>query len=81
MILTESIGVGLLACMVGSPLGFALANLTTAWSYTNRFIQPVFDGTPILGAIVVGVVLSILGGLAPAWRAARISPVEALRYE
>ncbi len=81
MILAESCCVGLVACVVGGPLGFAIANLTTVWSQTSRFIQPVFDAAPVVGSLVVGVALSILGGVAPAWRASRISPVEALRYE
>jgi putative ABC transport system permease protein len=81
MIFCESIGVGLLACIVGSPLGLAAASLTTRWSFTHRFIQPEFDARPVVTAVIIGLVLSILGGMAPAWRAARISPAEALRYE
>lgn len=81
MILLESLGVGVMACVIGTPLGFGLANATTLWSTTSRFIQPVFDAEPVLVSMVVGVLLSILGGFAPAWRASRISPVEALRYE
>jgi len=81
MILSESCGVGLIACLVGSPLGFVLASLTTKWSLASRFVQPVFDAAPVIGALCVAIALSIMGGLAPAWRAARISPVEALRYE
>jgi len=34
-----------------------------------------------LQTLILGVVLGVLGGLLPAYRAARIAPVEALRYE
>jgi putative ABC transport system permease protein len=81
MILAESAGVGMLAAMVGMPLGFLLANMTTRWAVTQRFMAPVFDVKPVIGSLAVGLALSMIGGVGPAWRAARISPVEALRYE
>jgi putative ABC transport system permease protein len=81
MIVVEAAGVGLLACVVGSVLGAGLAQMTTWFSVTSRFIQPVFDEEPFLQALGVALVLSVLGGLVPAYRATRISPVEALRYE
>jgi putative ABC transport system permease protein len=43
----------------------------------------MFEVTPrvVLQALVLCVVLGLLGGMFPAWRASRLRPVEALRYE
>ncbi len=45
--------------------------------------QDFFELTPrvIWQALLLCVALGLLGGLFPAWRATRLSPVEALRYE
>jgi len=81
MIIMESAGVGLISCIVGCLLGTGLAKLSARLPFAAQFVDPVFDWHPYVTAFVVAVVLSILGGALPAWRAARISPVEALRYE
>ena len=46
-----------------------------------------FDLTPlitpelVLGAVVMALLVGILAGLLPAWRASRLTPVDALRHE
>ena len=40
-----------------------------------------FEPALLLLAMLVALVLGALGGLYPAWRATRMSPIEALRYE
>jgi putative ABC transport system permease protein len=44
-------------------------------------ITPVLTPTVILGAIVFGLAVTMLFALYPAWIAAKLKPVEALRYE
>ena len=44
-------------------------------------ITPVLTSTVLLGALAFGVLVSVIFGLYPAWRASKLKPVDALRYE
>jgi len=81
MILIESAGVSLLAWVVGCFLGWGLARLSTRLPFSAQFVDPILDWTVVGQALIVAMALGVLGGVLPAWRAARISPVEALRHE
>jgi putative ABC transport system permease protein len=81
MVLLEAAGVGLIGYALGCPLGVGLAELMTMLPGSQQFVDPMYDAGPFLLALGIAVLLSVLGALLPAWRAARISPAEALRYE
>jgi putative ABC transport system permease protein len=44
-------------------------------------ITPVLSPTLFVGALAFGLIVSVVFALYPAWRASRLKPVEALRYE
>jgi putative ABC transport system permease protein len=42
---------------------------------------PVLSTANLLSALFFGIAVSIMFGIYPAWRASRLEPVDALRYE
>jgi len=77
LFLTESILLGTVGAVLGVPVGLAVA-----WGAT-RFADVGF--TPAVDwmafAVIVGVGVGIVAGLYPAWRASKVDPIDALRYE
>ena len=79
--IAESAVIGLIGGLGGLLAGWGIvvaANSAGAASATELFLL-----TPRLavGAVAFAVFLGVLSGLYPAWHAARLNPVEALRYE
>jgi len=94
--LSEAIIIGLLGASIGIASGWGLANIfarfglvggnfqqgnQAAGAATRMTITPILTPTVFLGAFAFGLIVSVAFGLYPAWRASKLKPVEALRYE
>jgi ABC-type antimicrobial peptide transport system permease subunit len=81
LILRESLLLGLLGGFTAIAMAFGLIGLILTVPYIGQMIEPQWTVEIFIRAIVVALSLGVLGGLYPAFRATRLQPVEALRYE
>jgi putative ABC transport system permease protein len=86
--LGESVIIGLLGAVIGIIAGYGLAVVvgqvlgSGIIGGTGGFtLAPVLTPTVFVGALAFGIGVSVIFALYPAWRASKLKPVDALRYE
>jgi putative ABC transport system permease protein len=95
--LGESVIIGVIGAVIGIALGWVLANVVATVLSSGAItigtgggagaggdllsITPVLTPMVLIGAFGFGVGVSVIFALYPAWRASKLKPVEALRYE
>lgn len=81
--LVESSLVGLLGGIAGVLLGALISKLIhiIGQSYLGAGFITLISKELVIGVLIFSVAVGSISGLYPAWRAAKLNPVEALRYE
>ena len=78
-ILVESVVIAILGGLVGLATSFALVNMISSFSPTDN--APIIKVTALAIAFGFSVLVGVLAGIFPAVKAARLNPIQALRYE
>lgn len=77
-VLTEGVVTTLLGAAIGLLLGTIGAQVLVDLLGAGAFVSPDITAWDLGRALLVGVLLGVLGGLYPAWRAAHVSPAAVL---
>lgn len=80
-IMQESLYLCVLAALIGVGLGVVMLSGLALIPLLSAYIAPVWNVSTFVSASMLAILLGLVGGFYPAWRASRMAPVEALRYE
>jgi ABC-type antimicrobial peptide transport system permease subunit len=80
-VLKESLTISLIGAAIGLLMALAFSLLLRQIPMFGSVLAITFSPSVLLRTLIVALCLGAVGGLYPAWRASRLSPVAALRYE
>jgi putative ABC transport system permease protein len=81
LVLGESSALGLAGAVLGTALGYLGVKALARTPMGSLFIASELPAVVLLVGVLLGLILSLLGGLYPALRAAMLDPSEAVRHE
>jgi ABC-type lipoprotein release transport system permease subunit len=81
MIVRESLMLSLLGGAGGVGTAMVLSWLLDLAPIVRGLVRPRYSAGSLVQALLMATALGVIGGLLPAWRAVRLQPVDALRYE
>ena len=79
--LSEATMLCLLAGLIGLGIAYAIALVLNGTVLSDSSVKVVFSASIVVTALGLSLIIGLMSGLLPAWRASRLDPVDALRYE
>jgi putative ABC transport system permease protein len=81
MIISESLLLCIVAAVLGSALGILATRAILLIDTVRNLLEPQYGFDIFVRALVVAIGVALAGAAYPAFRAVRLTPIEALRYE
>jgi len=77
----EAAGLGFAGGLLGIAVGWAALRILARLPQTASIVSSSFSWPLLAEATGIAIFAGLLAGVVPAWRGARLSPVEALRHD